>query len=201
MLSAATPLLLLPSWAEDAAAELASLAGADIMAGLDAAAFLRNTGFLLHTAERQAQPHAQPLHPAAAQRVTGLARQLGIACASRGWMATACLLVPAMGLGREAADAGASSSNAASKGHAPGSVAAAAAMAASKGASEEEREALGTLLASLALQDEDEDEGGQGCATPQRSLRAEMAADWFWAGANLAAGAASLALLLRYALG
>ena len=199
LLSAAAPLLLLPSWAAGAAAELAALPAADTVAGLDSAAFLRTLGFLLHTAEQQAQPGAQPLPLAAAQRVTALARRLGIACAARGWQATPRLLLPAMGLGSSGAGSAAASSSSA-KAPAPGGPAAAA-VAASKCAGQDEQDALAALLTALEVQDDGQEAADSEQPRSLRAAAAAQAADWLWAGANLAAGVASLVLLVRNAMG
>lgn len=199
---------MLPSWAAEAADELAELPSTAEAGGFDATSFLQHMGFLLHTAEQQSEPGARPLESPAVQRVTRLARHLAAMCAAHDWLATARLLLPALGLG--GSSSGSSNSAAAAAGragkHGWAAAAVEAALRGSKSASDAEQAQLQALLARLTLQ-EAEEEGQplpRQLGAPQWGLRAELAdqlADWFWAGANVAAGAACLALLLRSSLG
>lgn len=203
LLSQAAPLLVLPSSATAAVAELG--AGLEGMQSGDVAGLVRRLGFLMQAAE-QAPPH----EAAAAQRVGQLARTLALACGEHGWLATAHLLLPAMALGGEPSGSSAGSSSAAQSGKGEGrapprpGTAAAAALHASKGAAPEEQERLELLLARLAALDADEAAAAAAAEQHElheprglRGLLAAHAADWFWTGCNLAAGAASLALLFR----
>lgn len=210
LLSRATPLLVLPAWAEEAAEELVQLPEATAAGGPGAAAALvRATGFLLHAAEVQAEAQ-RGYNPLAVQRATRLARGLALFCAARGWLATARLLLPAMALSSSAAGSNAAAARQAGKGgsdglYGPLTQAAAAAVAASKAAGPEEQAALRELLQRLAAHEpkgprkprpEEREREAQLAGGLQAELRSQLS-DWVWAGCNLVAGTVSVLLLLR----
>lgn len=163
---------------------------------------------MLHATET-ASSGQRSLEPAAAQRVSRLARSLAAFAASQGWLATGRLLLPAMAVAG-GASGGSSSSGAASdwaKGGGPLASAAEAAVHGVKGASPEERQQLQRLLSCLERQGREEqaaDEAADEAAVADvahpgglRSLLAATLADWLWSGCNLVVGAASPALIIR----
>lgn len=202
VLSAATPLLVLPWWAGAAAQELACLSSVGAAGGLEPAAFLQHLGFLLHTAEASRQPGAPPLHPVAAERAARLSRRISLACDAHGWLATARLLLPTLAIGSSASAPGSASRSPGKASPLADEPALVAVVRSSKSASPAEQEQLEAMLGRLALAEEQEEAAAAAAEAAPRPLdvRAELAAqlsDWFWTGCNLAAGLASATLLVR----
>lgn len=198
LLSCAEPLLVLPAAAPAAADELA--AGLASLPRSEATALLRHLGFAMQMAEQGLR-----LQPAAVQRVSRLACDLALACGERGWVSAARLLLPAIALAAAPAESSSRSSQglaAGGKGSLLGcsTAAAAAGLHACKGVAPDQQERLHLLLARMAANDAEDAARPQQAQPWQPATRAQPAAclaDWFWAGCNLAAGAATLVMLLR----
>ena len=207
LLSASVPLLVLPRWATEAAAELAQLPIAAAVAGFDAAAFLQQIGFVLHSVEwlQQQGGGEGQLEAAAACRLRRLARQLATCCTSNNWNATARLLLPALGVSAALSATAGSKAAAASKDHdgKSGDEGTDAGGAVAPNSAEEQRE-VELLLGQMGVDDDDdEEEAGQQPGQDEQQGQpvlprvAAQLSDWFWAGCNLAAGMAGVAFLLR----
>lgn len=195
LLSCAEPLLVLPAAASAAADELAAgLAG---LPRSEAAALLQHLGFAMQMAVQ-----APRLQPAAVQRVSRLACDLALACGELGWVNAARLLLPAIAL----AAAPAEGSSRSSQGLAAGgkdslmgcsTAAAATGMQACKGMAPDQQGRLQLLLARMAANEAEDAARPQQEQHAARAQPADRLADWFWTGCNLAAGAATLVMLLR----
>ncbi|PRW61318.1 squamosa promoter binding [Chlorella sorokiniana] len=192
LLSRAVPLLVLPPTASAAADELAAgLAG---LPPSEAASLLLHLGFAMQAAEL-----APRLQEAAVQRVSRLACALALACGERSWVSAARLLLPAIALAVQPGEGCSCNTHGQAAGGKDGQPAcsvadAMAGLRACKGMAADQQQRLDLLLARMAAQESEE------AVTPQQAQQAQHAAparpaarlsDWFWAGCNLAAGAAT----------